>query len=258
MQVNEIGKSEFMSLVYSQPDEFVRRINEPQAFIVKKFYAAADIINLRSETFKSGLQSEPSWHPLINDCPDYHRLHDNYPKAYVKQKMHGFYFHGWYAHNRLKFDFFSEIFCMKNFLAGHGERQFLDNIPAAGFVARINIHHYPKGGGYQAEHIDPVGKHAQVQTLIAASQFGADYRQGGVFARAAPGADRIYFDALMRPGDLLVMSPGIRHGVDFVDPDVPYDWKANDGRWMILPIIVASDYPSLDTAKPVQVTTEAG
>src|SRR5882757_5510133 len=167
--------------------------------------------------------------------------------------MHAFYYHSWYAQNRKKFEFFSDIFKIKNFLAGFSESEFLSNIPSDGFIARINIHHYPRGGGYQAEHIDPVGKHAQIQTLVAASEFGDDYATGGVFARSIAGGAKIYVDPHMKPGDMLVMSPGIHHGVDPVDPVQPYEWRTNDGRWMILPLIVGSDYPNPEVTKPVQV-----
>ena len=33
--------------------------------------------------------------------------------------------------------------------------------------------------------------------------------------------------------------------------------SSNDGRWMILPIIVSSDYPDPEATKPVQVGTAA-
>ena len=257
MLVTEITRRDFIDLAYSGSSEFMERINAPEAFVVKAFYDSRQILEFRSAAFATGLTSEPSWHPLHDDCPDYHRLHDNYPKAHVKQKMHAFYYHSWYPHNKDRFDFFSDIFSMKNFLAGFPEGEFLTNIPSDGFVARVNIHHYPKGGGYQAEHIDPVGKHAQIRTLIAASEFGKDYSKGGVFARSASGAEKGYVDPYMKPGDMLVMSPGIHHGVDPVDPDLPYEWRTNDGRWMILPLIVGSDYPNPEVAKPVQVGAAA-
>lgn len=257
MRVNEITRQEFIDLVYSRTSEFMSRINAPQAFVVKAFYDPRDILNFRETAFRGGLASEASWHPLHDGCPDYHRLHDNYPKAHVKQKMHAFYYHGWYPHNKAKFDFFAEIFAIKNFLGGYPEKEFMSNIPSDGFIARVNIHHYPKGGGYQAEHIDPVGKHAHIQTLVATSEFGKDYRQGGVYARAAAGAEKSYLDPYLKPGDVLVMSPGIQHGVEFVDPDLAYDWRSNDGRWMIVPLIVGSDYPNPQVTKPVEVTAGA-
>jgi hypothetical protein len=256
MRSNVLSRPEFMALVYGDMANFLRRIAAPEAFIVKEFYQPDDVLRFRKETFASGFASDASWHPLHDDCPDYHRLHDDYPKAYVKQKMHGFYFHGWYPHNREKFAFFAEIFAIKNRLAGLPENAFLNNIPSDGFVARINVHHYPKGGGYQAEHIDPVGKHAHIQTLVAASEFGKDYRVGGVYARATTSDQRTYLDPLLKPGDLLVMSPGIPHGVEAIDPDLPYEWQTNDGRWMILPIIVGSDYPNPEVNKPVQVAQQ--
>jgi hypothetical protein len=257
VKVDQISKLEFLDLVRTRTREFMHRIEDAQAFVVKGFYPAEDILNLRNQTFKHGLTTEPSWHPLVDDCPDYHRLHDNYAKAYVKQKLHAFYHHGWYPHNKVKFEYFREIFALKNFLAGFPSDELLNNVPSDGFIARINIHHYPRGGGYQAEHIDPVGKHAQIQTLIAASQFGTDYRVGGVYGRPNAEAPAAYLDSHVSPGDLLVMSPGIRHGVDYIDPDAPYEWQANDGRWMILPIIVSSDYPNPDSQKPIQVTGQA-
>jgi hypothetical protein len=232
----------------------MRLINEPQAFVVKGFYPAEEILQFRAETFQWGQESDPSWHPLHNDCPDYHRLHDNYPKAHVKAKMHAFYFHGWYEHNDSKFNYFREIFALKNYLAGRPEKHYLNNVPSNGFVARVNVHHYPKGGGYQAEHVDPVGTHAHIQTLVMGSKFGKDFHKGGIYARRTPDSERFYLDPYTSPGDLVVMSPGIQHGVDFIDPEVPYEWRTNDGRWMILPIIVASDYPNKDATKPLQVT----
>ena len=255
MQVNELGKRDFLDLVRSQTEEFMRRINEPQAFVVKRFYPAEDILRFRNDTFENGLATDPSWHPLVDGCPDYHRLHDNYPKAYVKQKLHAFYYHGWYSDNRPKFDYFNEIFALKNFLAGRPGDAFLNNVPSDGYVARINVHHYPRGGGYQAEHIDPMGAHAQIQTLVAASQLDKDYHQGGVFGRTDADAKPSYLDSYVSPGDLLVMSPGIRHGVQDIDPDAPYEWRENHGRWMILPIIVSSDYPNPENKKPIQVTS---
>jgi hypothetical protein len=254
VKVNVVSKGEFLDLARNRRDEFLARIAEPQAFAVKSFYDRDAIIAFRNDVFRRGQETEPSWHPLVDDCPDYHRLHDNYPKAYVKAKMHAFYFHGWYPHNKRIFEFFKEIFHLKNFLAGFQDGEFMHNIPSDGFIARVNVHHYPRGGGYQAEHIDPVGKHAQIQTLIIGSEFGQDYRQGGVYGRSAAASPATYLDPLVGPGDMLVMSPGIPHGVAAIDPDADYEWKSNNGRWMILPIIVGSDYPNPAVAKPIEVS----
>ena len=35
-----------------------------------------------------------------------------------------------------------------------------------------------------------------------------------------------------------------------VDPGRPLDWEADDGRWLILPIIIYSDYVKDPATKP--------
>lgn len=256
MQVNMMNKKDFIQLVHSRTDDFLHMVNTPEVFIIKGFYDSGLIIDFRNYVFDLGQKSLPSWHPLHDDCPDYHRLHDNYPNAYVKTKMHAFYFHGWYSENKTKFELFREIFNLKNKLTGVPEDSFLTNIPSQGFIARVNVHHYPQGGGYQAEHIDPVNKFNLIQTIIQASWPKKDFKSGGVYGRKSSDSERFFIDAFTEPGDLIVMSPRIHHGVDPIDPDLSYDWNSNRGRWMIMPIIVASDYPNPETSKPFEVVTD--
>jgi len=253
MKVNTLTKAEFIQLFYSSTEEFMKRIHEPEVFVVKEFYPANEILALRERTFRAGQSSEPSWHPLKEGCPDYHRLHDNYEKAYVKGKIHTFYHHGYLEKNAPLFDYFREIFEMKNHLAGFAGGGNITNRPLDGLVARVNLHHYPKGGGYQAEHIDPAGRHARIQTLVQASRLGEDFQRGGLFARETPTSERFYIDRFTGPGDFMVLSPAIQHGVDTVDPEDVLDWNSNNGRWIILPIFVYSDYPHPENVKPAQV-----
>ena len=254
IRVTPIARGDFLSLARDRPAELLDRIAAPEAFVVKRFYAPEDVRAFRDHAFEWGRDTEASWHPLHDDCPDYHRLHDNYPRAWFQQKLHAFYRHGWYEHNRALFAFFGEIFALKNLLAGYDSDRFLRNRPADGIVARLNVHHYPSGGGYQAEHVDPTGSHAHVQTLVQASRHGVDFKTGGVYARASEAAtERVYFDPLTEVGDMIVMSPGIPHGVEAVDPDAEYAWRDNSGRWTILPLFLTSDYPSAEGEKPRQV-----
>ena len=250
MNVIYLRKDEFRRLVYERSEAFLDRIHEPSAFIVREFYDSSDILSLRGRIFETGRLTEPSWHPLHDDCPDYHRLHDNYPQAYVRAKMHAFYYHGWYAANADLFAYFGEIFAIKSFLAGCPKETFITNIPSTGPVARINFHNYPRGGGYLAEHIDPVFKLASIQTLVQASSCRKDFSVGGLYARASDGAEKSYLDPLTSPGDLVVISPGIPHGVDAIDPKEDYRWREDSGKWTILPVIVNSDYPNPSHVKP--------
>jgi len=250
MKVNIISKADFEALAYHHTEELFGRINKPEAYIVKSFYPADRITSIRKENFDWGIATEPGWHPCYDDVPDYHRIHDNYPKAHVKARMHAFYHHGFHKENESLFSFFADIFKLKNFLAGYPEGHFIKNTPSQGQIARVNLHNYPIGGGGQAEHIDPVSKFATLQTIVQASQIGVDYQQGGLYARETSQGEKVYIDQHTSIGDLMVLSPGIAHGVAPVDPDKEWNWKINKGRWMILPIIINSDYAGPENMKP--------
>ena len=211
------------------------------------------IQKLRLKVFEKGQRSKASWHALNDDCPDYHRLHDNYPKAYVKQKFHGFYYHNYYEKNKELFDTFKQIFQIKNFLAGDNPDCKMNNIPSDGVLPRINFHHYPKGGGYQAEHIDPSFESAIIQTIIIASQKKLDFMEGGIFLRKKRRGKKYYLDDYLNIGDLLIADPAIPHGVDPIDPDQKYSTDTNDGRWIILPLFLKSDYQQENNIKPRQL-----
>ena len=254
MKINKIDKPSFLNLVYEHKDLFMSKINNSEIFVVKNFFDKEFCLQLREETFNWGLLEDTSWHPFKDGCPDYHRLHDNYPNAYVKQKFHGFYRHNYINKNNRIFNVFSEIFKLKNFLAGFGDYEFMNNIPSDGILPRFNVHHYPKGGGYQAEHIDPNGPFAQIQTLIIASQYGDDYQRGGVYARKSiENQEKFYLDSYTEIGDLLVLSPAIPHGVEEIDPEIEYSPNTNNGRWVFLPLFLFSDYPNELNVKPKEI-----
>jgi len=247
MKINSLTRDEFEEWVRSDSDGFMQRIHAPEAFVIRAYYDRDYILQLRQRVFEQARRSEPSWHPLLDGCPDYHRVHDNYAGAHVKSRMHGFYHHGWKPENRELFDHFGDIFRLKCHLAGDLDPEVLvRQIPSQGVVARVNLQHYPRGGGGISEHSDPHGDFALIQTLVQASEPGKDFTTGGLFARETAGGEKHYLDFHTEPGDLMVLSPGIPHGVDAVDPDEPYGLSQNAGKWTILPIFVASDHPRTD------------
>lgn len=254
MNVTILDRDGFLSLVYGSPEAFMERVHAPEAFVVRRFYDPEAVMALRVHCFEWGQSAEASWHPLLDECPDYHRIHDDYPKAHVKAKMHAFYHHGWLKGNGALFDAFREVFEVKNFLAGLDRDAYLQNRPSEGAIARVNLHQYPRGGGYQAEHIDPVADWAKIQTLVQASRPGHDYQSGGLYARMEADGEKFYIDPHTELGDLMVLSPGVRHGVEAVDPEVEYAIDENTGRWIVMPIIVASDYPNPEVVRPQQVS----
>ncbi len=254
VKLTTIAKSDFQKLFFERPTEFLERINLPEVFVVKQFYPGAEILAMRAAVLEQAKNQPAAWHPLLDGCPDYHRIHDDYEKAYVKGKMHVYYHHGNYERNAKLFTYFREIFEMKDLLSGGVTQGAIHHKPSDGIIARVNFQHYPEGGGYQAQHIDPAGIHARIQTLVVASQYGQEFKTGGIYAKATPEDEAHFVDPVTEPGDLLVLSPAIPHGVAPINPEQPLNWESARGRWMILPLYVWSDYPHPENVKPAQVT----
>jgi hypothetical protein len=135
------------------------------------------------------------------------------------------------------------------------DTDFLKNIPSSGPIARVLVHQYPRGGGAQNEHVGPVSPYAKIQTIIQASVPFKDYQSGGLYVRAS-GTGKVYLDGLTNKGDLIVMSPGIKHGVEAIEPEFELDWSREDGRWIIMPIIIDSDLNKDGYGKPIAVNQD--
>jgi hypothetical protein len=251
-QIHTVTRDEFLHSVYETTDDFMDAIGRNEVFIVRGFYPPERIAEFRAmlSDFRSG--SEPSWHPCLDGVPDYHRINDEYPGSWVKARMHSFYFHRFNRRERL-FDQFREIFDLKNYLAGEEPGTYLETIPSDEIISRVVSHQYPRGGGYLAEHVDPTSRFAKLQTIIQASTPGSDFHDGGLYLRPEDGGDAVMVDPHSAPGDLMVLSPDVQHGVAPVDPDAELDWADEGGRWMILPIIIRSDYNMDPETKPKAV-----
>jgi hypothetical protein len=250
--VNTIARDEFLDFAFGETDEFMRSIDANEAYVVKSFYPRDEILEFRRFAQEFAASQEPSWHPCLDGVPDYHRINDEYEKSWVKARMHSFYFHCFNEHAHL-FDRFKEIFELKNHLAGEPRDAYYDTIPSDGVISRVVSHQYPRGGGYLAEHIDPKNPFALIQTIVQASDVGTDFDEGGLYFRVDEDSEAVLVDPHSEVGDLLVLSPGVRHGVAAIDPDEDIDWGLERGRWMILPVVIRSDYDMDPETKPKAV-----
>jgi hypothetical protein len=247
--IHAMEKAEFLERLASRPQEFLESIRGFDAYVVKRFYPPERMVEFREFLWGFSQSQPPSWHPCLEGCPDYHRINDEYPHSYVRSRMHGFYFHRWNANRRI-FEQFKDLFTIKNRLAGKTKDAYWDTLPSDGVISRITIHQYPKGGGYQVEHMDPTSPFALIQTILQASCPGEDFQTGGLYFRKHEGGEIHRMDLLTQTGDLIVLSPQIRHGVAPIDPGEKLDWSRPDGRWIILPVIIRSDYTTDPRAKP--------
>jgi hypothetical protein len=247
--ITKISRSDFLDSVFREKSRFLDSIRKNEVYVVRQFYPRERIVRFREFLRAIREESPPSWHPCLDGCPDYHRINDEYPKSYVRAKPHAYFFHRWNDHKDI-FKPFKEIFEIKNFLGGAEKDAYYDALPSDGVISRIVCHQYPRGGGYMAEHKDPVNPFSLIQTIIQASDFGEDYSSGGLYIRDGSGDEALFVDAYTEMGDMVVASTDVWHDVAPVDPGEKLDWEREDGRWIILPVIIRSDYNSEPLTKP--------
>lgn len=253
MKINIIDRAELQKLL-DDPDNFLNKLSA-EIFIVRPFVSLELIKKIRRFCEDFSNTKEASWHSCIDDCPDYHRIHNNYEKAHVKSIQHAYYFHPWNENSEL-IDAFSEIYELKAKLGEMDSKKLQilsSNIPSDGVICRLLVHQYPKGGGGQEEHVDPVADFARVQTIIQASSPNEDYQSGGFYINHER-FGIINIDSLTQKGDLILASPSAQHGVAKIDPQTELDWNSNAGRWIIMPIIIHSDYNTTTGIKPKAIT----
>jgi hypothetical protein len=250
----EIVNSLDLEKMLNNPETLIDNL-QSTVFIVRSYYEPALIDYMKDFCLNFAKLHEPSWHPCVDGCPDYHRIHDQYPHAYVKATQHAYYFHTWNLNANL-FEKFIPLFELKALLSNTDIKSstYLSNIPSQGPIARIVIHQYPIGGGRQEEHVDPTSPFARVQTIIQASTPQVDYKKGGLYINHDE-FGVINIDSLTRKGDLILASPALKHGVASIDPDETLNWNNTNGRWIIMPIIINSDLVTGTDTKPIGLGT---
>jgi ectoine hydroxylase-related dioxygenase (phytanoyl-CoA dioxygenase family) len=80
-------------------------------------------------------------------------------------------------------------------------------------------------------HIDPAGPHQAVVPTLMMSELGRDFREGGAFMKNSKGKI-VWIEKHTNPGDVVLFSPKLVHGVAPIDPGEPVNWAAFEGRWM--------------------------
>lgn len=201
-------------------------------FIVKKYWSKSQVLEFREYIKSFAKRVEPKWYPIDDDSPSYHRINDEYPGSYVKTRSHQFNFHLWQEDASSVFSRFRELFEIRAKWSKQSNLDFVTRKPSDGFGTRVTVNHYPRGGGYLAEHTDPVNPFNLFQTLIKGSERGKDYNTGALQVRAASKEQSVSVDVPWEIGDLIIFDPSrIIHGVTSIDSDETLDWILDHGRY---------------------------
>ena len=98
------------------------------------------------------------------------------------------------------------------------------------------LHHYPKGGGFLAPHVDKVAPLASFeiagsqyfQVSICMSKKGEHFNEGGGYVTL--NSEMINFDKFTIPGDVVIYDETTTHGVLEVDPLDIFEFGSSGGR----------------------------
>lgn len=129
---------------------------------------------------------------------------------------------------------------LRNRILGLGEAYATDKVEDGGVWTALRIQHYPRGGGFLVPHRDTVISTTQnwsgirdfIQMLLPLSKKGVDYFEGGGHVDIK--GKRVLVDDQCEQGDVVVYSGMRVHGVQEIDPHMPFDMDVSFGRQVMM------------------------
>jgi hypothetical protein len=209
------------------------RLAREDVCIVRGVATQAEVRQYIKYLSEVGRSSFPNWQAILPRCPNHHRVNQWDERSYVKACFHQFSFFPW---NHDVFNFFRrfrDVFVLRNLLSGAEPEAYLGLEPEDDCTARLSFQFYPRGAGAMNAHVDPEGPHQAVVPTLMMSELGVDFREGGAFMKNSNG-DMIWIEQYARPGDVVLFSPQLVHGVAPIDPHATSNWTSFEGRWMSL------------------------
>jgi hypothetical protein len=137
---------------------------------------------------------------------------------------------------------FKSLIQVRDILAGRNVH--FDNLLLPGRFNGCRLQIYPSGGGFMGAHtdrravktIEGMGPHIQLVMLL--SQKGVDYQRGGAYVSHQN--QFIDVEDNSCSGDVIVYNGDTLHGVDDIDPHLPFDRRKITGRMCALVTIYSN------------------
>ncbi len=236
-KIISVDYEEFALNVEKQNDAFVDQVVNSifngDIYILKNAFSKNFIENLKNKVFKIWHSSEPSFHKMVEGCPDFHRKQDDeIAKKYVFESVrHSYYWFHWNGDPMGVIPEINKKWRVFKFLGGQNKNNFEKNTPRDGVVDRFQVARYLPGIGRSQTHSDP---YQNQRFFISAymSKKGVDYDKGGFYV-VDNKKEFKDIEKYVDIGDISIGYATIMHGVDTVDPDKKTDWLAKDGRWWL-------------------------
>lgn len=213
--------------------DLLKRLDDESICVIRSVATPQEIGAWIAYLSQVGRGSLPNWQPILPKCANFHRISHWDERSYVKACFHQFSFFPWNDDVFSAFSRFRPVFELRNLLSGAERNAYLGFEAYDDCIARLSFQFYPMGIGGMNEHIDPIGPHQAVVPLLMMSELGRDFKEGGIFVRTASG-EAVFLEKYTSPGDVVLFSPSLAHGVATIDPDKDADWLSFNGRWMAI------------------------
>jgi len=232
--VSEIYYSDFRERVLGHDSQIRRDLFEGKIFIVRSVHPTEEIVELRKATHDYGQTAPPSFHKIQGNCPNFHNVNEENPLYKVLMRIHSYHFFRW---NSEPFDIFPDVLGplqVYETLNEYDPEKIISNTCDDNVVPRVQIHHYPLGGGHTQMHRDPTNL-VKVAWVTMMSKRGEDYQTGGLYFLDLFG-EKFHpeTDLELNIGDTVVFYPPLIHGVDAIDPEQSSEWDSDNGRWSLI------------------------
>ena len=143
------------------------------------------------------------------------------------------------------FNLFEPLNLLRNQIAELDENySYYDEVD--GFVSQPAVLHYPTGGGYMQEHVDPLDPQ-KVEMVLSGSQRGIDFVDGGL--EIFLDDEWIDVESHITKGDIVLFRPDVPHRVKPINAKSKLDWSKRQGRWTIFSPIAHSTKKELNEKK---------
>tara|TARA_Y100000588_G_C13945866_1_gene792098 strand:- start:47 stop:859 length:813 start_codon:yes stop_codon:yes gene_type:complete len=228
----EISYIDFRLMVQNDLYNLCKDIYFGDIFIVRKAIDSKSILKLREKIFNFGITTESLFHKISEGVPNFHQIVDENPKFKILMRSHNFHFFHWNKDQFGIFPLFGDILKLFQIISGYHPDYFNDRKPSSDLVTRLQIHHYPSGGGYMSSHQDP-SQFVKAFFLTCMSSYNLDYFEGGLYVLDSKN-NKLFLDPKVFIGDLILGYPTLIHGVQPIDPTKTLDWNSIQGRWMFL------------------------
>ena len=235
----EISNEEFKSLLIkfdrAKSFKIVNNLMEGKVLIIKKAFSDNFVQDLKSKVKIFWTESESSFYPMTEGCPDFHRivtpeLSKNYSVGAVR---HSTYFFPWNNDPCKINEKIYETWRLFKTFSGLHPKEYEKNTPKNGAVDRIQIACYPPGHGGVEVHVDITKHNFLAISCYLSSLENKDFSTGGFYC-VDKNDKKINLEKSISCGDISLYCPTIKHGVSAIDEHQPkkkINWNSGEGRW---------------------------